>query len=126
MGDHHLSIRYGAASKESHVEEPSIEEEAQSTSTGHDTSPTAPEDLRCTDHCEQGTPKVGERERQPTEYVVDRVINSKIDGLRTLYRVSWYGYGPKANIWEPTQHSPQHLIVRCKQRLHKKRRGTQQ
>lgn len=36
----------------------------------------------------------GEEERQPTEYVVERVSDCGFDGRRMLYCVRRYGFGP--------------------------------
>ena len=36
------------------------------------------------------------------EYWVDEILDSRIHRRRLEYLVSWYGYGPEHNSWEPT------------------------
>lgn len=49
--------------------------------------PTAPENAGRENH-RGGSELTGEEKIQPTEYVIDRVVDNKTDGRCTLYRVS--------------------------------------
>lgn len=63
---------------------------------------TAPKHAGRADHREQST-LTGEKKQQ-TKHVVERFIDSRIEGRRTLYRVRCYGYGPNVDAWEPAEH----------------------
>ena len=38
------------------------------------------------------------------EYVVDRILDSKIDRGKLKYYINWEGYPPEDRTWEPTSH----------------------
>lgn len=50
------------------------------------------------------------KERDPKEYVIDRLIDCRADGRCTLYRVQQYGYGPSSDTQEPENHPPDNQL----------------
>lgn len=77
---------------------------------------TAPEDAGNANHCERSTFIYGE-ERQPSECVVDQVIDSRIDGCCTLYRVRGYRRGLTDGMSGPPEQLPLYFVVQYEYRL---------
>lgn len=58
------------------------------------------------------------------EYVVEKIIISKEDNGKKMYRVKWKGWSAKYNTWEPLTnltHCPQ-IIAKFEQQSAKKKR----
>ena len=61
-----------------------------------------------------------ELEDTPGEYVIDDIVDWKINKSRrnryvkygeNLYKVRWHGFGPEEDTWEPTHHLPRSKII---------------
>lgn len=112
-------------SEELYVVEPYTNEKAQIMPKNDGPPLIAPEDAGRAENCEQGTSKFKDREWRPTEFVVDPVITSIVDGQRTLYRERRYDHDSD-DIWKPANHSSQQLIARHEKQLRKMWRKNKQ
>ncbi|ORX38261.1 hypothetical protein BD324DRAFT_620189 [Kockovaella imperatae] len=45
-----------------------------------------------------------EEEEEEGEYEVESIVDHKMQNGKYIYLVSWKGYGPEHNTWEPEAH----------------------
>lgn len=95
---------------------------AKKASKNGSPSPTAQGNAVRVEHCEKSTPTDGEEERWPTEYVVDQVVERKVDGQCTLYDARWYDCGSSDDTWVAAEHLLQQFMARYEQCSRKKRK----
>lgn len=58
----------------------------------------------------QGTD--GTNPKSPKEYAIDHTVGHTGHDKIVLYKVRWYRYSPRDEIYEPASHIPQHFIHR--------------
>lgn len=109
------SLKHGKTLTKPHAAESVREKMARIAPKDDGLLPSAQEDAVRTELCEQSTP-TGREEKSPMEYVLDRVIDNRVDGQRLHYCVRWFGYGPSDDTLEPVKHLPLQCIVRYGQR----------
>lgn len=65
----------------------------------------------------RGTQGDTKSEIESTKYVIDRIVDHRDDEKRPLYRLWWYVYSAKDDIWAPAENLPQQFVVRYEKRV---------
>lgn len=84
--DNQFSLEHGTTHTKLHTQESVMEKKANTAPEKDVLSPTAQENAVRTELREQFTANDEEEKDLPMENVIDRVIDSSVDGQRTLYR----------------------------------------